>query len=275
MLLRLFRRRKRVCKYFLQASPAPVKYFYIYTCLIPLRRPRSLESIYIHLFGTGEVFIHTSPASENCVYILIWRSRRIIYIHLFQTIPTSRHHGPFANPNTLIHPPPIFYLPPDPLLLLWQARLCIHSMQMLVSNLSHTSSNHFWLRVLSSCSYQHLLPYMQKFLYTVFSFQSIPIGFNACNILSKLIQACIIYTVTFMRSIFVMVIINQCGLSRLFCSGVVFNIQKPSKVASKLPSEKWKVVLEIHRFFPPVLLCSVFPHSFIHSLIHSFIHVSL
>src|SRR6218665_511666 len=30
---------------------------------------------YIHLSGTGEVFIHTFPAPEKCSYTLIWRHR--------------------------------------------------------------------------------------------------------------------------------------------------------------------------------------------------------
>ena len=68
-----------------EASPAPERYFYIYTYLIRLRRRRSLESIYIHLSGAEEVFIHTSPAPEKCLYTgtLIWRrrSRKSIYIH--------------------------------------------------------------------------------------------------------------------------------------------------------------------------------------------------
>ena len=33
--------------------------------LIPLRRRRSWESIYIHLSGAEEVFIHISPAPEK------------------------------------------------------------------------------------------------------------------------------------------------------------------------------------------------------------------
>src|SRR6218665_3695009 len=91
----LLRRRKDIFIYFsgfsgagevyLNTSPAPKKYFYIYTCtyLIPLQRRRSLGSIKKHLSGAGELVIYTFPAPEKYLYTLIWRgkSRRSIYIH--------------------------------------------------------------------------------------------------------------------------------------------------------------------------------------------------
>ena len=60
-----------------QASPAPGRYQIssIYYIEILLRRRSSLGSIYIHLSGAGEAFMHTLPAPEKCLYTLIWRRR--------------------------------------------------------------------------------------------------------------------------------------------------------------------------------------------------------
>src|SRR6218665_2858555 len=57
--------RRNVSKYL---SGAGEVFIYIYTYLIPLRHRRSLGSIYIHLSGTGEVFLHTSPGPKKCLY---------------------------------------------------------------------------------------------------------------------------------------------------------------------------------------------------------------
>ena len=63
--------------------PTPERYQISIYIEILLRRRRSLGSIWKHLSGAGEVFIHTFPAPEKCLYTLIWRrrSRRSIYIH--------------------------------------------------------------------------------------------------------------------------------------------------------------------------------------------------
>src|SRR6218665_997690 len=58
-------------------------YFYICTYVIPLRRRSSLENIYIHLCGTGEVFIHTyTPIySAGEVFIYTYLAPEKYYIH--------------------------------------------------------------------------------------------------------------------------------------------------------------------------------------------------
>ena len=108
---RLLRRQRSVSQYF---SGAGEVLFYIYTYQIPLRRRRSLRSIYIHHSGAGEVFLHTSPGPERYLYTVLWRrrSRRSIYnltpiltiIHICITrctylTPLSGmvRSGPFSN----------------------------------------------------------------------------------------------------------------------------------------------------------------------------------
>ena len=54
---------------YLNTSPAPEKYFYIYNYLIPLRCRRSLESIYIHLSGAGDVFIYDLQRKPKILYL--------------------------------------------------------------------------------------------------------------------------------------------------------------------------------------------------------------
>jgi len=81
---------------YLNTSPASEKYFYIYTYLIPLWHRRSLESIcisfpapkkylytllrcrrsvYIHLYGAGEVFKYTRQNDKNSLIIVFQRNK--------------------------------------------------------------------------------------------------------------------------------------------------------------------------------------------------------
>src|SRR6218665_1252872 len=77
---------------YLNTSPAPEKYFYIYTYLIPLRRRRSLGSI-LKTFSAPDKYLYTLFRRRKCLYTLIWRrrGRRSIYIH--------RHRSFARNPR--------------------------------------------------------------------------------------------------------------------------------------------------------------------------------
>jgi len=54
---------------YLNNYPAPEKYFLSDTSPAPEKPGKYLK----HLSGAAEVFIHTFPALEKCLYTLVWR----------------------------------------------------------------------------------------------------------------------------------------------------------------------------------------------------------